>query len=65
MTPWRPSRVRAISWMQARPVAHHRRVGELAAQRLDLEIADDLIRHIWAVRNPEKLRPWRFGPNQL
>jgi RNA polymerase sigma-70 factor (ECF subfamily) len=22
------------------------------------EIADDRIRHIWAVRNPEKLRPW-------
>lgn len=24
------------------------------------EIADDRIRHIWAVRNPEKLRPWRI-----
>lgn len=23
------------------------------------EIVDDRIRHIWAVRNPEKLRPWR------
>ncbi len=29
------------------------------------EVAGDRIRHIWAVRNPEKLRPWRFGPNQL
>jgi RNA polymerase sigma factor (sigma-70 family) len=25
------------------------------------EIAGDLIRHIWAVRNPEKLRPWRVS----
>ncbi|MFE7931702.1 RNA polymerase sigma factor SigJ [Streptomyces sp. NPDC057456] len=24
-------------------------------------IAGDRIRHIWAVRNPEKLRPWRIG----
>jgi hypothetical protein len=24
------------------------------------EIVDDRIRHIWAVRNPEKLGPW-FG----
>ncbi|MGW0786329.1 RNA polymerase sigma factor SigJ [Streptomyces sp. NPDC002913] len=25
------------------------------------EIAGDRIRHIWAVRNPEKLRPWQTG----
>ncbi|MEU9243906.1 RNA polymerase sigma factor SigJ [Streptomyces shenzhenensis] len=25
------------------------------------EIAGDRVRHIWAVRNPEKLRPWRLG----
>ncbi|MEU8865064.1 RNA polymerase sigma factor SigJ [Streptomyces umbrinus] len=25
------------------------------------EIVDDRIRHIWAVRNPEKLRPWRIS----
>ncbi|MGW2291351.1 RNA polymerase sigma factor SigJ [Streptomyces phaeochromogenes] len=25
------------------------------------EISGDRIRHIWAVRNPEKLRPWRTG----
>ncbi|WP_327714976.1 RNA polymerase sigma factor SigJ [Streptomyces sp. NBC_00490] len=25
------------------------------------EIEGDRIRHIWAVRNPEKLRPWRIG----
>ncbi|MFE7267676.1 RNA polymerase sigma factor SigJ [Streptomyces sp. NPDC057592] len=25
------------------------------------EIVGDRIRHIWAVRNPEKLHPWRFG----
>jgi RNA polymerase sigma-70 factor (ECF subfamily) len=25
------------------------------------EIAGDRVRHIWAVRNPEKLRPWRIG----
>jgi RNA polymerase sigma-70 factor (ECF subfamily) len=24
-------------------------------------VADDLIKHIWAVRNPEKLRPWTTG----
>jgi RNA polymerase sigma-70 factor (ECF subfamily) len=22
------------------------------------DVAGDLIKHIWAVRNPEKLRPW-------
>ncbi|MEU8385202.1 RNA polymerase sigma factor SigJ [Streptosporangium sp. NPDC048865] len=26
------------------------------------EIADDRIRHVWAVRNPDKLRPWTAGP---
>jgi RNA polymerase sigma-70 factor (ECF subfamily) len=25
------------------------------------EVADDRIKHIWAVRNPEKLRPWTTG----
>ncbi len=25
------------------------------------EIARGRIRHIWAVRNPEKLRPWRIS----
>jgi hypothetical protein len=25
------------------------------------DIADDRIKHIWAVRNPEKLRPWTTG----
>jgi RNA polymerase sigma-70 factor (ECF subfamily) len=25
------------------------------------EVAGDLIRHIWVVRNPEKLRPWTAG----
>ncbi|MFJ2591247.1 RNA polymerase sigma factor SigJ [Streptomyces sp. NPDC087538] len=25
------------------------------------EVVGDRIRHIWAVRNPEKLQPWRFG----
>jgi len=25
------------------------------------EVAGDRIRHIWAVRNPEKLRPWARG----
>src|SRR5215468_8236595 len=26
------------------------------------EVAGDRIRHIWVVRNPEKLRPWTTGP---
>jgi RNA polymerase sigma-70 factor (ECF subfamily) len=26
------------------------------------EVAGDQIKHIWAVRNPEKLRPWTTGP---
>ncbi|SCF02788.1 RNA polymerase sigma-70 factor, ECF subfamily [Micromonospora viridifaciens] len=26
------------------------------------EVAGDRIRHIWTVRNPEKLRPWTVGP---
>jgi RNA polymerase sigma-70 factor (ECF subfamily) len=25
------------------------------------EVADDRIKHIWAIRNPEKLRPWTTG----
>jgi RNA polymerase sigma factor (sigma-70 family) len=25
------------------------------------EVADDRIKHIWAIRNPEKLRPWTAG----
>ena len=25
------------------------------------DVADDRITHIWAVRNPEKLRPWATG----
>jgi hypothetical protein len=25
---------------------------------LAFDIADDRIKHIWAVLNPEKLRPW-------
>ncbi|MEV5849653.1 RNA polymerase sigma factor SigJ [Streptomyces sp. NPDC051985] len=29
------------------------------------EFAGDRIRRIWAVRNPEKLRPWRLGPDRL
>jgi RNA polymerase sigma-70 factor (ECF subfamily) len=23
------------------------------------DVADDRITHIWAIRNPEKLRPWK------
>jgi RNA polymerase sigma-70 factor (ECF subfamily) len=34
--------------------------GELATVYA-LDIAAGRIRHIWAVRNPEKLRPWRAG----
>jgi RNA polymerase sigma-70 factor (ECF subfamily) len=26
------------------------------------DIAGDRIKHIWAVRNPDKLRPWTIGP---
>jgi RNA polymerase sigma-70 factor, ECF subfamily len=26
------------------------------------EVAGDRIRHIWVIRNPEKLRPWTTGP---
>jgi hypothetical protein len=25
------------------------------------EVADDQIKHIWAIRNPDKLRPWTTG----
>jgi hypothetical protein len=25
------------------------------------DIAGDRIKHIWAVRNPDKLRPWTAG----
>ena len=28
---------------------------------LAFDVADDRITHIWAVRNPEKLRPWTMG----
>jgi len=26
-----------------------------------LDLAGDRIKHIWAVHNPDKLRPWRTG----
>ena len=26
------------------------------------DVAGDRIKHIWAVRNPDKLRPWTMGP---
>ncbi|MEV0590358.1 sigma factor-like helix-turn-helix DNA-binding protein [Nonomuraea cavernae] len=29
------------------------------------DIAGDRIKHIWAVRNPDKLRPWTVGPTAL
>jgi RNA polymerase sigma factor (sigma-70 family) len=29
------------------------------------DIAGDRIKHIWAVRNPEKLRPWTVGPHTV
>jgi hypothetical protein len=25
------------------------------------DVAGDRIKHIWAIRNPEKLRPWTMG----
>ncbi|MEV6866520.1 RNA polymerase sigma factor SigJ [Streptosporangium subroseum] len=28
------------------------------------EVAGDQIKHIWAVRNPDKLRPWTAGPQR-
>ncbi|WP_188188962.1 RNA polymerase sigma factor SigJ [Nonomuraea sp. SYSU D8015] len=28
------------------------------------DVAGDRIKHIWAVRNPDKLRPWTVGPQQ-
>jgi hypothetical protein len=31
------------------------------ALRSPFEIAGDRIKHIWAVRNPQKLRPWSTG----
>ncbi|WP_329429560.1 RNA polymerase sigma factor SigJ [Streptosporangium sp. NBC_01495] len=27
-----------------------------------LDVAGDRIKHLWAVRNPDKLRPWTMGP---
>ncbi len=38
------------------PVVH---VGDAADARFD--IAGERITHIWAVRNPDKLRPWTTG----
>jgi RNA polymerase sigma-70 factor (ECF subfamily) len=35
------------------------------ASVLAFDIADGRIRHIWAVRNPEKLRPWTAGPTPV
>jgi len=25
------------------------------------DVADDRIKHIWVIRNPDKLRPWTTG----
>ncbi|MFI7229810.1 hypothetical protein ACIBO5_41890 [Nonomuraea angiospora] len=30
----------------------------------DGAIVDDRIKRIWAVRNPDKLRPWTTGPQR-
>jgi RNA polymerase sigma factor (sigma-70 family) len=35
--------------------------GGVTATVLAFDLADDRITHIWAVRNPEKLRPWTTG----
>ena len=29
------------------------------------EVAGDRIKHIWAIRNPDKLRPWTLGPQHV
>ena len=29
------------------------------------DVVGDRIKHIWAVRNPEKLRPWTEGPARV
>jgi hypothetical protein len=28
---------------------------------LAFDVADDRVTHIWAIRNPDKLRPWTTG----
>jgi RNA polymerase sigma-70 factor (ECF subfamily) len=33
----------------------------VTAAVMALDIAGDRIKHVWAVRNPDKLRPWRIG----
>lgn len=38
------------------------RPGLIAQQ--DGAIVDDRIKRIWAVRNPDKLRPWTTGPQR-
>ncbi|MEO3751906.1 RNA polymerase sigma factor SigJ [Streptomyces sp. B6B3] len=37
------------------------RHGDLTVAVLAFDIVGDRIRHIWSVRNPEKLRPWATG----
>jgi RNA polymerase sigma-70 factor (ECF subfamily) len=32
--------------------------GDTVITVMAFDIADDRITHIWAIRNPEKLRPW-------
>ncbi|WP_238006834.1 RNA polymerase sigma factor SigJ [Dactylosporangium sp. AC04546] len=35
--------------------------GDVAVTVLAFDITDDRITHVWAIRNPEKLRPWTTG----
>jgi RNA polymerase sigma-70 factor (ECF subfamily) len=35
--------------------------GGVTVTVLAFEVAGDRIRHIWAVLNPDKLRPWTAG----
>jgi hypothetical protein len=37
------------------------RLGGVTTTVFAFLIADEKIKHIWAVRNPDKLRPWTAG----
>jgi len=59
-TSWIPALTIAETTVNGRPGLVARRDGIVVAV-LAFDVAGDVIRHIWAVRNPEKLRRWQAG----
>jgi hypothetical protein len=59
-TPWMPALTIAETTVNGRPGLVARQDGVVVTV-LAFDVAGPVIRHIWAVRNPGKLRRWQAG----